>query len=147
MGIVGPTGSGKSTVVSMISRFYDPTRGTVRIDGRDVRDFKLTSLRQQIGYVLQDTILFRGSIAENIAFGRPNASRQEIIAAAELANAYEFISKMAQDYDTMVGERALRCRAGSGNASESPVSWSATTRSCCSIAYCCPRQSIGETCN
>ena len=112
VGIVGPTGSGKSTVVSMIPRFYDPTRGTVRIDGRDVRDCKLTSLRQQVGYVLQDTVLFRGTIAENIAFGRPNASRQEIIAAAELANAHEFISKMAQGYDTMVGERGSTLSGG-----------------------------------
>lgn len=112
VGIVGPTGSGKSTVVSMIPRFYDPTGGTVRIDGRDVRDCKLTSLRQQIGYVLQDTVLFRGTIAENIAFGRPNASRQEIIAAAELANAHEFISRMAQGYDTMVGERGSTLSGG-----------------------------------
>jgi subfamily B ATP-binding cassette protein MsbA len=112
VGIVGLTGSGKSTVVSMIPRFYDPTGGTVRIDGRDVRDCKLTSLRQQIGYVLQDTVLFRGTIAENIGFGRPNASRQEIIAAAELANAHEFISRMAQGYDTMVGERGSTLSGG-----------------------------------
>ena len=91
VGIVGPTGSGKSTVVSLLPRFYDPVKGTVRIDGHDVRDFKLKSLREQIGYVLQDTALFRGTIAENIAFGRPTASREEIIAAAELANAHEFI--------------------------------------------------------
>ena len=112
VGIVGPTGSGKSTVVSLIPRFYDPIKGTVRIDGYDVRDFKLKSLREQIGYVLQDTALFRGTIAENIAFGRPTASREEIIAAAELANAHEFISKMAQGYDTMVGERGSTLSGG-----------------------------------
>ena len=112
VGIVGPTGSGKSTVVSLIPRFYDPVRGTVRIDGHDVRDFKLKSLREHIGYVLQDTALFRGTIAENIAFGRPTASRDEIIAAAELANAHEFISKMAQGYDTMVGERGSTLSGG-----------------------------------
>ena len=112
VGIVGPTGSGKSTVVSMIPRFYDPTKGTVRIDGIDVRDLKLKSLREQIGYVLQDTALFHGTIAENIAFGRPGASRDEIIKAAELANAHEFISKMAQGYDTMVGERGSTLSGG-----------------------------------
>jgi subfamily B ATP-binding cassette protein MsbA len=112
VGIVGPTGSGKSTVVSMIPRFYDPTKGTVRIDGTDVRDFKLKSLREQVGYVLQDTALFHGTIAENIAFGRPGASRDEIIKAAELANAHEFISRMAQGYDTMVGERGSTLSGG-----------------------------------
>jgi subfamily B ATP-binding cassette protein MsbA len=112
VGIVGPTGSGKSTVVSLLPRFYDPVKGTVRIDGHDVRDLKLKSLREQIGYVLQDTALFRGTIAENIAFGRPTASRDEIIAAAELANAHEFISKMAKGYDTMVGERGSTLSGG-----------------------------------
>jgi ABC-type multidrug transport system fused ATPase/permease subunit len=112
VGIVGPTGSGKSTVVSMIPRFYDPTKGSVRIDGNDVRDFKLKSLREQIGYVLQDTSLFRGTIAENIAFGRPDATREEIIHAAELANAHEFIARMAQGYDTMVGERGSTLSGG-----------------------------------
>jgi ABC-type multidrug transport system fused ATPase/permease subunit len=112
VGIVGPTGSGKSTVFSMIPRFYDPVRGTVKIDGRDVRDYKLASLRQQVGYVLQETVLFHGTIAENIAFGRPSATRQEIMEAAELANAHEFISKMAQGYDTMVGERGSTLSGG-----------------------------------
>ncbi len=112
VGIVGPTGSGKSTVVSMIPRFYDPTNGTVKIDGYDVRDFTLKSLRDQIGYVLQDTVLFHGTIAENIAFGRPGASREEIMKAAELANAHEFISRMAQGYDTMVGERGSTLSGG-----------------------------------
>jgi subfamily B ATP-binding cassette protein MsbA len=112
VGVVGPTGSGKSTVVSMIPRFYDPTNGSVKIDGYDLRDFKLKGLRDQIGYVLQDTALFHGTIAENIAFGRPGASREEIIKAAELANAHEFISKMAQGYDTMVGERGSTLSGG-----------------------------------
>jgi len=112
VGIVGPTGSGKSTVVSLIPRFYDPVKGSIKIDGHDVRDFKLKSLREHIGYVLQDTVLFRGTIADNIAFGRPTASRDEIIAAAELANAHEFISKMAQGYDTIVGERGSTLSGG-----------------------------------
>jgi ABC-type multidrug transport system fused ATPase/permease subunit len=112
VGIVGPTGSGKSTVVSLIPRFYDPTGGTVTIDGRDVRDYKLSALRDQVGYVLQDTVLFRGTILENIAFGRPGATRDEIVEAARLANADEFISRMPKGYDTMVGERGLTLSGG-----------------------------------
>jgi len=105
VGIVGPTGSGKSTVVSLMPRFYDPTGGRVLIDGRDIRRSKLAGLRQQIGFVLQETVLFRGTIRENIAYGRPDASEEEIIAAAKLANADEFIGRMPQGYDSLVGER------------------------------------------
>ncbi|MGA3210212.1 MAG: ABC transporter ATP-binding protein [Terriglobales bacterium] len=112
VGVVGPTGSGKSTIVSLIPRFYDPNGGTVRIDGRDVKEYKIKELRDQIGYVLQETVLFRGTIAENIAFGRPEATREEIIAAAKLANADEFISQMTKGYDTMVGERGSTMSGG-----------------------------------
>ena len=112
VGVVGPTGSGKSTVVSLIPRFYDPTSGVVKIDGRDVRDYKIQPLRDEIGYVLQDTVLFRGTIRENIAFGRPKASREEIVEAAKLANADEFISRMPQGYDTLVGDRGLTLSGG-----------------------------------
>lgn len=105
VGIVGPTGSGKSTVVSLIPRFYDPSSGTVKIDGTDIRNFKLCGLRNQIAYVLQETVLFRGTVADNIAYGRGGATRDEIIAAAKLANAEEFIAKMPHGYDTMVGDR------------------------------------------
>ncbi len=105
VGVVGPTGSGKSTVVSLIPRFYDPTSGTVTIDGSDIRDLKLAALRNQIGYVLQETVLFRGTVADNIAYGRGGATREEIVEAAKLANADEFISKMPHGYDTMVGDR------------------------------------------
>ena len=112
VGVVGPTGSGKSTLVGLVPRFYDPTAGTVIIDGRDVRDYKLRSLREQIGYVLQDTVLFRGTILENIAFGRPDATREEIVEAARLANADEFISRMSKGYDTMVGERGMTLSGG-----------------------------------
>ena len=112
VGIVGPTGSGKSTVVSLIPRFYDPNNGTVTVDGRDVRDYKINSLREQIGYVLQDTVLFHGTILENIAFGRPKATRDEIVQAATLANADEFIARMPKGYDTMVGERGSTLSGG-----------------------------------
>ena len=112
VGIVGPTGSGKSTVVSLIPRFYDVQSGSVRIDGQDVRKYKLRHLRNQIGYVLQDTVLFRGTIFENIAFGRPDATKEEVIAAAKLANADEFITAMPNGYDTMVGERGSTLSGG-----------------------------------
>jgi subfamily B ATP-binding cassette protein MsbA len=112
VGVVGPTGSGKSTVVSLIPRFYDPTAGSVKIDGRDVRGYRVNPLREQIGYVLQDTVLFRGTILENIAFGRPNATREEIVDAARLANADEFIQRMPKGYDTMVGERGSTLSGG-----------------------------------
>jgi ABC-type multidrug transport system fused ATPase/permease subunit len=112
VGIVGPTGSGKSTIVSLIPRFYDVQSGTLSIDGHDVRDYKLKALRDQIGYVLQDTVLFRGTILENIAFGRPDATKEEIIAAAKLANAHDFISEMPLGYDTMVGNRGSTLSGG-----------------------------------
>jgi ABC-type multidrug transport system fused ATPase/permease subunit len=112
VGIVGPTGSGKSTVVSLIPRFYDVQAGTVHIDGHDVRDYKLKDLRSHIGYVLQDTVLFRGTIFENIAFGRPDATKDDVIAAAKLANAHDFIMAMPLGYDTPVGERGLTLSGG-----------------------------------
>jgi ABC-type multidrug transport system fused ATPase/permease subunit len=112
VGVVGPTGSGKSTLVSMIPRFYDAVSGGVHIDGNDVRDYDLKSLRDQIGYVLQDTVLFRGTILDNIAFGRPDATREEIIAAAKLANAHDFISAMPLGYETPVGERGSTLSGG-----------------------------------
>ena len=105
VGVVGPTGSGKSTVVSLIPRFYDPVRGKIMIDGIDVRDFTLRGLRSQIGYVLQETVLFRGTVAENIAYGKGGATRAEVEEAAELANAAEFINKMPHGYESMVGDR------------------------------------------
>ncbi|WP_441231317.1 ABC transporter ATP-binding protein [Tardiphaga sp. 215_C5_N2_1] len=105
VGVVGPTGSGKSTVLSLIPRFYDATSGRVLIDGVDVTDYKLSALRAQVGFVLQETVLFRGTIRENIAYGRPGATDDEIVAAAKIANADEFISRMPHGYDSMVGER------------------------------------------
>ena len=83
VGVVGPTGSGKSTIVSLIPRFYDPSAGGIRIDGVDVRDYQLKALRDQIGYVLQETVLFRGTMRENIAFGRPDATDEEIMRSSQ----------------------------------------------------------------
>ena len=112
VGIVGPTGGGKSTIVSMVPRFYDPAGGRVLIDGVDLRDFTIQGLRGQIGFVLQDTVLFRGTIHDNIAYGRPTATDAEIVEAAKLANADEFIAKMPDGYNTMVGERGLTLSGG-----------------------------------
>ena len=112
IGIVGPTGGGKSTIVGLIARFYDPTSGRVLIDGTDVTEFRLDALRGQIGFVLQDTALFYGSIRDNIAYGRPEASEEEIIEAARLSNAHEFISSMPHGYDTIVGERGITLSGG-----------------------------------
>ncbi len=112
LGIVGVTGGGKSTIMSLIPRFYDPANGTVSIDGVDVRKYSLAALRNQIGYVLQDTVLFRGTIRENIAYGHPNASEQAVVDAAKVANAHDFISAMPKGYDTMVGERGLTLSGG-----------------------------------
>ena len=105
VGVVGPTGGGKSTIVSLIPRFYDTTAGKVEIDGVDVRGYQLQWLRSQIGYVLQETVLFRGTVRDNIGYGRDGATEAEIIEAAKLANADEFIARMPHGYDTMVGER------------------------------------------
>ena len=105
VGIVGPTGSGKSTVLSLLPRFYNPTSGHVLIDGADVATYKLAALRSQVGFVLQETVLFRGTIRENIAYGHPGASDDEVVAAAKVANADEFISHMPHGYESAVGER------------------------------------------
>jgi ATP-binding cassette, subfamily B, bacterial len=110
--LVGPTGSGKTTIISLIARFYDPLSGLVKIDGTDIRYLKQKSLREQISFVLQETVLFHAPIWHNIAYGKPGASRAEILRAAELANAHEFIEKMPQGYDTVVGERGVTLSGG-----------------------------------
>ena len=110
--LVGPTGSGKTTIVSLIPRFYDPDSGVVKIDFRDIRRFTLQSLRRQISFVLQETVLFHGPVWYNIAYGKPGASRTEIMRAAELANAGEFIEKMPDGYNTVVGERGITLSGG-----------------------------------
>ncbi len=110
--LLGATGSGKSTIINLIPRFYDPTEGRILIDGCDIRNVTLNSLRDQIGIVLQETTLFATTIRENIAFGCPNASEAEIIAAAQAAQAHAFIHAMPQGYDTLVGERGVTLSGG-----------------------------------
>jgi ABC-type multidrug transport system fused ATPase/permease subunit len=112
VGIVGPTGSGKSTLLSLLPRFYDPALGRVLIDGIDITHYELAALRSQIGFVLQDTMLLHGTIRENIAYGRPEATEEEIVEAARIANAEEFISRMPRGYDSMVGERGETLSGG-----------------------------------
>ena len=109
---VGPTGGGKTTIISLVARFYDPLSGEVKIDGTNIRNYTMKSLRQQISFVLQETLLFRAPVWQNIAYGRPEASRAEIIRAAKLANAHEFIDEMPEGYDTMVGERGVTLSGG-----------------------------------
>ncbi|HEY2471764.1 MAG TPA: ABC transporter ATP-binding protein [Terracidiphilus sp.] len=110
--LVGPTGSGKTTIINLIARFYDSTSGVVKIDGTDIRQFTQKSLRGQISFVLQDTVLFSGTIWDNIAYGCPDASHSQIVNAAETANAMEFIDKLPQKFSTTVGERGVTLSGG-----------------------------------
>ena len=110
--LVGPTGAGKTTIVSLLPRFYDLTSGEVSIDGIDIRRFKIKSLRRQISFVLQESLLFRAPVWQNIAYGKPEASHDEIVRAAKLANADEFIDRMPDGYDTMIGERGVTLSGG-----------------------------------
>lgn len=110
--VVGPSGTGKTTLISLIPRFYEPVSGRVKIDDHDVREYTLKSLRDQISFVLQETLLFNTSVAENIAYGRPSASFDEIVRAAKLANAHEFIEKLPDGYNTITGERGVALSGG-----------------------------------
>lgn len=110
--LLGATGSGKSTIINLIPRFYDPTGGRITLDGHDLRDLTLNSLRDQVGIVLQETTLFAASIRENIAFGRPDCTEDEVVAAAKAAQAHEFITEMDEGYDTPVGERGATLSGG-----------------------------------
>ena len=110
--LVGPTGSGKTSLINLIPRFYDVTKGAVKIDGWDVRELDLKTLRSQIGIVLQTSLLFSSTIAENIAYGRPDASMDDIIAAAKAAQAHEFIMELSKGYETVVGERGITLSGG-----------------------------------
>ncbi len=110
--LVGPTGVGKSTLVSLVPRFHDVTRGRILLDGRDIRELTLDSLRRQISIVLQDVFLFYGTVRENILFGRPEAGEAEMVAAARAANAHEFILQLQDGYDTLIGERGVKLSGG-----------------------------------
>ncbi|HEV2351905.1 MAG TPA: ABC transporter ATP-binding protein [Terriglobia bacterium] len=110
--IIGPTGEGKSTIIGLIPRFYDPISGMVKIDGTDVKRWRQQSLRRQISFVLQDTLLFHAPIWQNIAYGKPEATRKQIMEAAEFADAREFIEEMPERYDTLVGERGVTLSGG-----------------------------------
>ena len=112
IGLVGHSGSGKTTIVNLLLRFYDVTHGSIRIDGVDIREMDSRSLREQVGMVLQEAFLFSGSVAENIAYGRPDASADDIIAAAKTANAHNFIMNFPDAYDTEVGERGVKLSGG-----------------------------------
>ncbi len=112
IGLSGPSGAGKTTLINLLGRFYDVTEGSISIDGHDIRDVKIKSLREQIGVVLQNPFLFRGSIADNIAYSKPGASRAEVVAAAKAANAHDFVTGFPDGYDTMVGERGTGISGG-----------------------------------
>ncbi len=112
LALVGPSGSGKTTLITLLARFYDPTEGRILVDGRDIRECNVQSLRRQIGIVMQDNILFSGSIADNIKYGRPGATDEEMLAAARAAHADEFVSKLAQGYNTWLGERGVQLSGG-----------------------------------
>lgn len=109
---VGATGVGKSTIVSLMERFYDPVSGSVRLDGKDIKDITVKSLRENISMVLQDVFLFNGSIYDNIAYGNPSANREDVIKAAETARVSDFVCKMPDGYDTIIGERGVRLSGG-----------------------------------
>lgn len=110
--LVGPTGVGKSTLVSLLARFYDVTKGSIYLDGRNIREYTLDSLRQQISIVLQDVFLFYGTVRENILFGNSDASEEDLVAAAKAANAYDFILELPDGFDTLVGERGIKLSGG-----------------------------------
>jgi len=112
LGVVGSTGAGKTTLLSLIPRFHDPDRGSILIDGRDIRSYTLASLRSQMSLVLQETVLFYGTVRENIAYGRPETTLDEIVAASVAANAQEFIERLPEGYETLIGERGATLSGG-----------------------------------
>jgi len=110
--LVGPTGVGKSTLAGLIPRFYDVCEGAITLDGQDVADVRLESLRGQVAMVLQDVFLFHGSVRDNILFGRADATESEVVEAAKVANAHDFICELPDGYDTMIGERGVKLSGG-----------------------------------
>ena len=132
--LVGLTGSGKSTLIGLIARLYDTLGGSISIDGRDVRQYTLESLREQVSFVLQEPVLFRATIAQNIAYGRPGAAFEDIVRAARLANADEFIADCRNGTTRSSASAAIPCPAASASASRSPARSSATPRFSCSTS-------------
>jgi ATP-binding cassette subfamily B protein len=112
LGIAGRTGAGKTTMINLLARFYDPWSGQILLDGADLREYRLADLRNQFAIVLQEPVLFSATIAENIAYARPDASQEEIVRAAKLANAHEFIANLPEGYQSRAGERGLRLSGG-----------------------------------
>jgi len=112
VGIMGATGAGKTTLVSLLARFYDPTAGEVLLDGSDLRDYRVEDLRRQFAIVLQEPVLFSTTIAENIAYGRPDATHEQIVWAAKAANIHEFIEQLPESYQSVVGERGMSLSGG-----------------------------------
>jgi subfamily B ATP-binding cassette protein MsbA len=110
--LVGSSGAGKTTLVNLLPRFFDVTKGTIRMDGRDIRDFRVASLRAQIAFVTQETVLFNDTVGNNIAYGQPNAPQEAVHAAAEAALAHNFIAELPHGYDTYIGERGVRLSGG-----------------------------------
>jgi len=110
--LLGATGAGKTTLLNLLMRFYDPSQGAVLLDGIGIQKYRIADLRRQFGVVLQEPVLFAASIAENVAYGKPDASDEEIIAAAKAAASHEFISELPEGYDTQVGERGSRLSGG-----------------------------------
>jgi ABC-type multidrug transport system fused ATPase/permease subunit len=110
--LVGPSGAGKTSIANLICRFYDPNKGQITVDGQDLRRIKLSSLRQQVAVVLQDSFLFNNSVLENLLYGKPDADRDEIMGAAKAANAHDFIVQLPEGYDTEIGERGVKLSGG-----------------------------------
>lgn len=120
MAIVGPSGGGKTTLCNLIPRFYDVSEGKILLDGQDIKHFTLKSLRGNIGIVQQDVYLFSGTIYENISYGRPGASKEDVIEAAKRAGAHDFIMELKDGYDTYVGERGVKLSGDRSSGSASP---------------------------
>jgi ABC-type multidrug transport system fused ATPase/permease subunit len=110
--LVGPSGAGKTSIANLICRFYDPIQGNVTVDGHNLRDIKLASLRRQVAVVLQDSFLFNNTVAQNLLYGKPDATEDELIAAARTANADDFITKLPEGFDTELGERGVKLSGG-----------------------------------
>jgi ABC-type phosphate transport system ATPase subunit len=144
--LVGASGNGKSTVVSLLERFYDPESGAVLLDGRDIRELNVQWLRNTMGLVSQEPVLFSSSIADNIAYGKPGASMQEIVAAAKMANAHDFVTAFPDAYATLVGDRGIQLSGGQKQRVVSTAySYACTVTLCLIVMQYCQRFSSFAT--